>query len=186
MSFKNIDTIQKAWAIASKLHHGQYYAGAKKGEQVDYINHIGSVTFEVINALSYEKDINTDLAILCAILHDTIEDTPYTYENTLQDFGKEVADGVLSLTKNENLASKEVQMQDSLQRILRQPKAIWMVKLADRIVNLSSAPYYWDKDKKMAYREEGKLILETLSNGSRFLANRLEEKIEAYQNYIKD
>lgn len=185
-TIKNIDNIQKAWQIATKLHHGQVYAGAKEGEDVDYINHIGSVTFEVMNALPFEKEVDADLAVLCAILHDTVEDTAFTYEDVLKHFGKNVADGVQALTKNEALGSKKAQMEDSLARIRQQPKVIWMVKLADRIVNLSSVPYYWSNEKKEKYRIEGQLILEKLKAGSDFLAKRLERKIEEYEYYIID
>lgn len=184
-TIKNIDNIQKAWLLATKLHHGQVYGGAKAGEDVDYINHIGSVVFEIMNALPHEKTINADLAILCAILHDSIEDTLFTYEDVEKHFGKEVADGVLALTKNEKLiGGKRVKMVDSLYRIRKQPKEVWMVKLADRIVNLSSAPHYWNVLKKKAYQEEGRLILENLKEGSSFLAKRLEDKIEAYSDFI--
>ena len=182
---KNIDNIQKAWLVATKLHHGQMYGGSKAGEDVDYINHVGSVVFEVMNALPHENTINADLAILCAILHDTVEDTAYTYQDVKTQFGKSVADGVMALTKNEQLiGGKRVKMVDSLHRIKQQPKEVWMVKLADRIVNLSSAPHYWSSPKKKAYQEEGRLILENLKEGSQFLANRLEEKIEMYNTFI--
>ena len=59
-TIKDIDNIQSAWLWASKLHHGQKYGGAKVGEEVDYINHIGSVVLEITNTLPYEKTINVD------------------------------------------------------------------------------------------------------------------------------
>lgn len=180
----SIDITNKAWKRATLLHAGQKYGGAVAGEDVDYINHVGSVVFEVLNALPHETGANADLAILCAMLHDTVEDTEFTYENVLEEFGKSVADGVLALTKNENLEGKQAQMQDSLKRIKTQPKEVWMVKLADRIVNLSSAPYYWNNVKKMAYKAEGQVILDELKDGSAFLAERLAQKIAAYQNFI--
>jgi len=156
---QNIDNVQKAWLLATKLHHGQMYGGAKPGEDVDYINHIGSVVFEVMNAFAHEKNMDVDLAVLCAILHDSVEDTVFTYEEVNKHFGKSVADGVMALTKNETLkGGKRLKMEDSLKRIKQQPKEVWMVKLADRIVNLSSAPYYWNIEKKKAYQEEGRLI----------------------------
>ena len=40
---------------------------------------------------------NSDLAVQCALLHDTIEDTDVTYDGVLAEFGTDVADGVMSL-----------------------------------------------------------------------------------------
>ena len=68
----------------------------------------------------------------------------------LLNFGKDVADGVLALTKNENLP-KEDRMRDSLERLLKQPKQVQIVKLADRITNLQAPPHYWTKEKIVNY-----------------------------------
>ncbi len=38
----SIDKLQDAWKLASKLHDGQKYGGPNEGDQVEYINHIGS------------------------------------------------------------------------------------------------------------------------------------------------
>ena len=181
---QDIDNIQKAWLLATQLHEGQKYGGSKIGEDVDYINHIGSVVFEIMNALPHEKAMNVDLAVLCATLHDSVEDTSFTYEDVVANFGKLVADGVMALTKNDDLkGGKRAKMEDSLKRIKKQSKEIWMVKLADRIVNLSSVPHYWNLEKKKAYREEGRLILDELKEASSFLADRLREKIENYSTF---
>lgn len=180
----SIDELQKTWYLASKLHNGQKYGGQKEGEQVEYINHIGSVTFEVLAAIAQTTGINADLAMKCAILHDTIEDTPFCYEEVIQHFGKEVADGVLALTKNDQIKGKEAKMKDSLQRIKAQPQEIWAVKMADRICNLSAPPYYWTKEKKQKYQQEAQLIYEELKEGNLYLAKRLAKKIEAYKRYF--
>lgn len=176
---------KKAWDFATRVHEGQSYGSPKKDKRIPYINHIASVAMEVIHALpSTTVQDDANLAVQCALLHDTIEDTDTTYQDIEKHFGKAVADGVQALTKNEELPSKQVQMEDSLLRIQQQPKAIWLVKLADRITNLSEPPYYWDSAKKKAYQKEAKLILDTLGLANRLLAKRLQEKIEEYNNYI--
>ena len=139
----SIDTLQDVWKLASKLHDGQKYGGQDKDEKVEYLNHIGSVTFEILAAVSEDKALNADLAIKCAMLHDTIEDTDFSYEKAQDLFGKQVADGILALTKNETLSSKKAMMLDSLERIKQQPKEVWAVKMADRISNLYAPPYYF-------------------------------------------
>jgi len=89
---------------------------------------------ETMAAIAYSNTINTpDLLVLCAPLHDTIEDTPCTHDEITKEFGAEVTNGVLALSKNKNLPSKDEQMRDSIDRIKKQPQEIWMVKLTDRI-----------------------------------------------------
>ena len=154
----SIDELQKVWHLAARLHDGQKYGGQKEGERIEYLNHIGSVTFEILNAVNVEKDMNADLAIKCAILHDSIEDTAQSYEGVKELFGETVANGVMALTKNETLDSKEKMMLDSLSRIKQEPKEVWAVKMADRICNLNAPPYYWTNDKKIYYQKEAQLI----------------------------
>ena len=174
----------KAWDFATLAHHGQTYAGPLEGQQYDYINHVGSVAMELIWALNSTPAADGNLAIQCALLHDTLEDTDTSYEDVALVFGKSVADGVKALIKNESLPTKHDQMIDSLQRIKMQPVEIWMVKLADRITNLSAPPFYWTKEKKIKYREEALLIHNELHTANKLLSERLLARINSYQNYI--
>ena len=175
----NQDKITKAWFFASRVHKEQKYPG----EELPYITHIGNVLLEVM-AVASSLD-NAQLAICCAILHDTIEDTSTTYEDILQEFGADVANGVMALSKDKTLNTKQEQMQDSLQRIKEQAKEVWVVKMADRVANLGEPPHYWSIEKKRAYQEEARLILEQLHEANEQMANRLKAKIEDYLQYLK-
>ncbi|TPN86807.1 HD domain-containing protein [Aquimarina algicola] len=181
----SIDKLQDAWKIASKLHDGQKYGGPNKGEKVEYINHIGSVVFEVLNAAQLSDDFDTNLAMHCAVLHDTIEDTDFDYAKAKQLFGEKIADGVSALTKNESLPGKQEMMIDSLERVKKQPKEVWAVKMADRICNLYEPPFYWSNDKKEKYISEAKMIYEYLKDGNDYLAKRLKNKIEKYHAFLE-
>ncbi|HKK75629.1 MAG TPA: HD domain-containing protein [Saprospiraceae bacterium] len=180
----SIDNLQEAWNLASRLHKGQAYAGPQKGEYFEYINHIGSVSFEILQAIFKDTIDQPDLAIHCALLHDILEDTPLTEEALKLEFGPAVTQGVLALTKNEQLPDKETKMRDSLRRIKAQPKAVWAVKLADRIVNMGPPPFHWPTEKRLAYQKEARLILAELGRANEWLAQRLNDKIEAYTQYI--
>ena len=57
--------MQKDWQLASKLHNGQKYGGSNKGEKIEYINHIGGVVFEVLNASNISDDFNAELYASC-------------------------------------------------------------------------------------------------------------------------
>lgn len=171
------DKYIKAWNFASQSHEGQKLTGSN----VAYINHIGLVAMEVMTCIAQDRTIqNPDLAIQCALLHDTIEDTNTLYEQVAEEFGVDVADGVLALTKNKTLGEKPLQMKDSLERIRKQPREVWLVKLADRITNLQPPPDSWSREKVAAYKEEARLILDELGAASRYLSERLAGKIESY------
>ena len=171
------DKYTRAWNFASQAHEGQKLTGAN----VAYINHIGLVAMEVMTCIAQDRSFDDpDLSIQCALLHDTIEDTNTSYEQITDEFGSDVANGVLALTKNKTLGTKMEQMKDSLARIRQQPREIWIVKLADRVTNLQPPPPHWTKKKIMAYRQEARLILAELGEASNYLSERLAEKIRHY------
>ena len=178
-----IDKLQDIWQKVTILHSGQTYGGQHSNEKIEYINHIGSVAFEILNAHQQTDNFNGELAATCALLHDTIEDTSLNIGELKQLYGEQVAAGVLALTKDKNIP-KDQQMLDSLTRIKAQPKEVWAVKLGDRICNLYAPPYYWDNQKKINYLEEAKTIHAHLKDGNEYLANRLMKKMEDYKKHI--
>lgn len=171
----------KAWNFACHVHNGQLVSGT----DLPYINHVGNVVMEAMAAIANDMDIdNPDLLVMCSLLHDVIEDTNFSYDDIEREFGVAVAEGVSALSKNENLLSKAEQMKDSIERIRKQPKEVWMVKLSDRIANLQPPPKHWGKEKIDQYRNEAILILEILGEANRYLANRLKIKIDDYIQYL--
>lgn len=179
------DIYSKAWEFATLAHQGQTYGGRTEGVKINYLSHIGSVAMEIINAFQFTStNVNSNLAIQCALLHDIIEDTQFTYSDIVKEFGLEVADGVLALTKDENIESRSKMMIDSLNRIKKQPLEIWMVKMADRICNLYHPPYYWKNERIISYQKESFVILNTLKSANSYLENRLEAKINNYSSFI--
>ncbi len=170
------DKYIRALKFAAEAHHGQTVPGS----DLPYIVHVTMVAMEIIAALAQEDDLDGDLAVQCALLHDVIEDTGISYEELSVEFGPAVAEGVLALSKNDDLESKQEKMTDSLERIKLQTKEIWMVKLADRITNLQPPPGHWNSKKIERYREEGRAILSDLDNARPYLAERLRQKISVY------
>lgn len=169
----------RAIRFAAKAHLGQKYPGT----DAPYLLHLSMVSMEIMTALTNETDLNADLALQSAILHDVIEDTSVNYEQIGTEFGIAVADGVLALSKNMHL-EKEKRMTDCLHRIREQPREIWMVKMADRISNLDTPPHYWSSEKISEYRKEARQIYDALSPASVFLGKRLKTRIETYQNWV--
>jgi guanosine-3',5'-bis(diphosphate) 3'-pyrophosphohydrolase len=170
---------QRAVRFAAERHAGQTVPGTN----LPYLLHVTQVTAEVMRGIALEPLSMPDLAIACALLHDTVEDTQTTAEEIATTFGDEVARGVLALSKNAQLP-KELQLDDSLCRIRECSHEVWAVKLADRITNLQAPPARWGADKRRIYREEARRIHTTLANAHGVLAARLAERIEAYAAYL--
>ena len=153
------------------------------GTDLPYVVHLSNVAMEIMIASFNTGNFNLGLAVQAALLHDTLEDTSTDFAELESKFGSEVATAVSALTKNIDLP-KEQSMADSLARIKKMPFEVWAVKLSDRITNLQPPPAHWDNGRKIAYREEAKLILNELKDGNEFLSRRLKTKIEEYQIYI--
>ncbi len=166
----------KAFKFATEAHKGQPLPGS----DLPYIVHIALVSMEIMAALCVEDDLDGNLAIQCALLHDTMEDAGIEYDNLKNEFGIRVADGVKALSKDEAFKSKDDRMIDSLERIKKQPKEVWMVKMADRITNLQPPPSHWDQEKILQYKKEAEIIYDHLKDANKFLADRLRHKIDNY------
>ncbi len=171
------DLFQRAFKFASQAHYGQKIPGS----ELPYIIHVSLVCTELMAVIN--ENVDADLIVQCASLHDVLEDTPVTFEIIKNEFGQQIADGVAALTKNRHL-KKEFQGEESLQRILKQPIEIWMVKMADRITNLGPPPASWTRDKRLFYRKQSIQVYETLKDADKILGDRLKAKIESYQEYI--
>ena len=175
------DRVVSALQFAATLHGAEDQR--VPGTDLPYLLHLGSVATEMMLALNAEPATDGELSVLCAVLHDAIEDTAATYEQVAEQFGSDVADGVAALTKDGALPKSD-RMADSLRRIRLQPHAVWKVKLADRITNLQPPPAHWSRDKCLKYQAEARDILAALGDASPHLAARMAAKIEAYSDHL--
>lgn len=88
--------LNKAMLIAKAYHAGQKYG------EMPYMNHVSDV-YTTARALGV---IDEDTLIAC-LLHDTLEDTTYTGEQLLKDFGADVFLMVQFCTDSEAPTRKE-------------------------------------------------------------------------------
>ena len=178
--------------IQSNYQKAIKYAGLKHAETnqtipdsiIPYAVHLSNVAMEILIAGSQTKDFNFELAIQVALLHDVLEDTPTTFAEIEEQFGKGVAEGVFALTKDKSL-SKDVRMKDCLYRLKFLPHEVQAIKLADRITNLQIPPKSWGNDKIKNYLLESELILSSLMGCNSYLENRLYLKIVEYRKYTQ-
>lgn len=117
----------KAYKFACIAHSNQF----RKDGITPYIVH----PCQVVSILKMVGIIDSR-SISVAYLHDVIEDTDNTYENILEEFGKDIADDVLWLTQLD-CESKDAYFE----RISKAPIHIRNIKLADRIANLRNIKY---------------------------------------------
>ena len=162
------ELLAEAWHLAAERH------------KTSYLLHLGWVWTEMAVALEHEPDPDGELSLLCAILHDTMEDTNTSWEELAQRFGERVANGVDALSKRDDHPDP---MGDSLARIRQQPKAVWKVKLADRVTNLAPPPKRWTREKCARYLAEAQRIAEALGEASPALLSRLQRRMERYPEY---
>jgi (p)ppGpp synthase/HD superfamily hydrolase len=165
----------RAWRFAARAHAGQTLPDG----DLPYLVHLGAVAMEVLVAHQLQPFARPELALQCALLHDTLEDTNTSEAELETSFGSDVLAGVRALTKTQALP-KDRAMADSLSRIRLQPPEIWAVKLADRISNLARPPRHWTPEKIAAYKREAEQILSALGSAHAALGARLGEHIAAY------
>ncbi len=138
--------IKKAFQLAVTAHKD---ARRKSGEP--YIYHPLEVAHIVVTEIGLGPT-----AVICALLHDVVEDTDYTLESIEQQFGSSVARIIDGLTKIEEfyiLGSPSAQAENFRKMLLTlsDDVRVILIKLADRLHNmrtLDSMPE--DKQLKIA------------------------------------
>jgi guanosine-3',5'-bis(diphosphate) 3'-pyrophosphohydrolase len=184
MEINNAPT-QKIYQLIIKYVAEKHKDQKVPGTELPYLVHLSNVAMEILLAAQHSKDFNLNFSLKVALLHDVLEDTSATREDISFILGDSIAEAVLSLTKNSDLA-KEEKMIDSLSRIKKQPHEVWSVKMADRITNLQPPPKDWSKNKRQEYLDEAILIHEHLHKGNTYLAARLNTMIGEYKEYYGD
>lgn len=103
------------------------------------------------------KNIGCDNnTIFMGYLHDIIEDTNYTYDDLVERYGKEIADGVLQLSENKNIANYVERKKEHIKRLEEANDNIIIIEIADKLQNLIS-----DYEQ---YKIKGKEFLITEAN----------------------
>lgn len=173
------DLYKRALDFAAQAHGDQKVPGSG----LPYVVHLTKVTSEVLRACAEDHSLDVNLAMVCALLHDTLEDTAVPVADVAAVFGGAVASGVEALSKRAAIP-KDEQMADSLRRIKQQPNEVAVVKLADRITNLEPPPEHWPVEKRRAYHAQAKVILNELRGVSAWLEQRFEAKLRDYLAFV--
>ncbi len=133
--YTDIDLISRAAELSRRLHDGQMRASGDP-----YFIHPLQVT-EILVHMRMDP-----ATIIAGLLHDSIEDTLYTYESLNKDFGEEVAnlvDGVTKIdivkAKNKNSVQAET-IRKMLFAMVKDIRVI-LIKLADKLHNMRTLEF---------------------------------------------
>lgn len=146
-SSASYEKILKAYNFAKEAHKGQL---RQSGEE--YFLHPCAVA-EILVDFGLDAD-----TIIAAFLHDVVEDTVFTREKIVAEFGTVVAslvDGVTKLSKLNFKSSEEEQAENYRRMFLAMSKDIRVIiiKLADRLHNMRTLGYKPEESQKRIARE---------------------------------
>ena len=166
----DLRVIKKAYNFG-KLMHGEQLR--ESGDP--YFSH----PVEVTNILA-ELNLDTS-SLVCALLHDTIEDTKATIKDIRENFGKEIAtlvDGVTKLNKLESKPDQSKAAEDFRKLILASSSDIrvLLIKLADRLHNMRTLKHVKNKRKRQRIAKETLDIYAPLA--SRIGMHEIREELE--------
>lgn len=130
---RKVERIEKAFLLARKAHDG-----VKRKSGIPYITH----PLAVARIVCEEMGLGST-SIVCALLHDVIEDTDYTAEDLRTMFGDKVAQIVEGLTKipsdmfqqGENVSAQAENFRKLLLTMNEDIRVI-LIKIADRLHNM--------------------------------------------------
>lgn len=126
MKKDNMELIDYAIYFATKAHNGQK---RKTEKDVDMIFHPFTV-----GMILQRANASTN-AVIAGILHDVVEDTKYTIEDIVKEFGQDIANIVDEVSENKSLEWKE-RKQEAIDKIKTASLDGKLVECADKISNL--------------------------------------------------
>lgn len=126
----------------------------------------------------------TDLAVLQgAILHDTIEDTPTTFDELETKFGTRVANIVREVTDDRTLTKRQ-RKEAQIEHVKYMSYEARLVKLADKLDNLKDLqqypPLHWTPLQIQGYFVWCKKVVDALRGTSDLLEMRIDIILNEY------
>ena len=141
----DVGLVERAFTAAEKAHSSQL---RKSGEP--YISHPVAVS-QILADLGIGAT-----TIAAALLHDTVEDTPYSLDKLRADFGDEVAmlvDGVTKLDKIKFGDSAQAETVRKMVVAMSKDIRVLVIKLADRLHNARTWKYVSEESAKRKAQE---------------------------------
>jgi hypothetical protein len=127
----DVELIGRAYNVAAHYHHGQ-----KRLSGDPYVTHPLTVA-TILAGLGAD-----DQMLAAAILHDTVEDTPYTFAELRRDFGGGVATLVADVTALDHISgAPERKVARAIAAITSTDTRAVTLKMADRLHNMQTLQF---------------------------------------------
>ena len=139
-----ISKVLRAISFAAKCHDGQL----RKDGVTPYFSH----PVRVMLILRHVFGVETEQALMAAVLHDVLEDTDADYDALREQFGDDVARWVAILSKDKRL-SEQTREEKYLDQFRGAPAELLLIKAADLYDNLLDVnPLRKETKKKLVKR----------------------------------
>ena len=141
----DLDSVERAYNIAERLHSHQ-----RRLSGDPFITHPLAVA-TILAELGM-----TPPTLCAALLHDTVEDTPYTMRELTDEFGEEVAhlvDGVTKLDKVKYGDSAQAETIRKMIVAMSRDIRVLVIKLADRLHNMRTLRFLPPEKQETKARE---------------------------------
>ncbi len=176
-------TVRRTKKFIQKAHdneQGQMYGDMPYSQHPKMVARIGKRFF----GARFNQD-----AIKVALLHDVLEDTPYTDSQLMKKgFSQKIVDAVKLLTKNKSLSYV-----DNIKAIINSKNELaMMVKYADNYANFTGDKSHWPKEKAAAAQSKYFASLNALGDVlgiKKHVNEELDEKLThktPMSTYIRD
>ncbi len=137
--------LERAYLTAERLHAEQ-----KRKSGDPYITHPLAVT-TILAGIGM-----TEPTLVAALLHDTVEDTPYTLDECRRDFGDEVALLVDGVTKLDKVVYGDSANAETIRKMIvamSRDIRVLVIKLADRLHNMRTLRFVKPSTQERKARE---------------------------------
>lgn len=137
--------LERAYVTAERMHGTQM---RKSGDP--YITHPLAVT-TILAGIGM-----TEPTLVASLLHDTVEDTPYTLDQLRGDFGDEVAQLVDGVTKLDKVKYGDSAQAETIRKMIvamSRDIRVLVIKLADRLHNMRTLRYVPQASQERTARE---------------------------------
>ena len=154
----HMETVLRAAAFAAEKHRNQR---RKDAEASPYINH----PIALARVLAVEGGVTDAIALVAAVLHDTIEDTQTRVEELRERFGGEITAVVQEVTDDKKLSKLE-RKQAQIDHAAHISHKARLVKIADKIANVNdiddAPPAGWSLERKREYFDWAKQVVDQM------------------------
>ena len=171
---ENAPLIEKALEFATEKHKNHKRADEEKSP---YIVH----PIAVRHILSDVGGVEDAEVLAAALLHDTLEDTPTTREELIENFGQRVCSLVEEVSDDKTLPRLQ-RKQRQIDHAKKISEGAALIKLGDKISNVTditnTPPTNWDSNRRLEYFDWAEKVINNCPKVNTSLENHFKDIIQ--------